>query len=674
MDMIDCPYEEVPEQNPHLGDRDIKAGAITSLSDRDLKWHLADLRRRWEEERDNGAFNCNITLGVPYPPCTRPVCDLGSTTLSEMVFGGRHLGKKILLQIVDFFERIDQVCALVKDEEDRAAIMELYHVPNGGQGPAGEPLKKGQAVILKEPTFGTYVDTNWKISTSKWTSLFLGVDHVTDVVWMDMEGTHVPEKWRDSFLSGPEVPVRPPLLAPGPTLRPSVSEPDNDDFLQMYWEAQSDPPLVDYATFSTPVEVRQSLPGRGSGLFTKQAVSAGGLLLCEKALGYAWYHCECCQCNQPSKLFFSETKTGLIGGQARLLSQVINKLRLNPELYSQFQQLYRGEYQGAPELVVDGHPVVDTFHVAKVIALNGMGAPRSSRTVFMGNMRRDFPTQPSYYSCGLWALASRINHCCLANCRRSFIGDMLILRATKDLAAGTELFINYCDGPGGTPTTGSDVQGKLTRVWGITCQCTLCSTYKDSPPEPLLAEPRRLFEQLVQLLDPSLVRPDFVTDGARSMLRQLENMEELKDLIARLGTAPVPHFEFALFCMDLAYRQKRVEDFSAAAINALRCLELLGFEITAHPFDADIIPSVQNQFLINSWGVANDTALRAFELLLEVYGERHPALLSVIRGYGRRLYSMVVGQEATVANDSARFGLEDQTVSIGRLQLRIVGV
>ncbi|KAK7917776.1 hypothetical protein PG985_011384 [Apiospora marii] len=421
----------------------------------------------------------------------------------------------------------------------------------------------------------------------------------------------------------------------------------------MNGEAESTPPLVDYATFSTSVEVRQSLPGRGFGLFTKQAVSVGELLLCEKALAYEWSGEEPEDRRYPpGRLLFSDTRTGFFGGQARLLTQLVQKLRRNPETYHQFQQLYRGEYEGVPQLVVDGQPVVDTFHVAKVIALSGMGAPRSSQLVYD---RRDSPRRSAYHACGVWALASRINHCCLANCRRSFIGDMLIVRATQDLTAGTELLFSYCDTPGGTPEIGPDVQQKLMRTWGFMCRCALCCTYREASPEPLLVEPSQRLRELGCLIyDPNFFVGEGVLAGFKPILRQLEEVGGVKDLIARLVAAPVPHFEMADFCVELAAYQSHVLEPSAALVNFLRGLKLLGFQITAYPVGAERAVSVQTPLVITSWGVANETALRAVTGLVGLYGRLHPGLVPAMRGYGRRLYSMIVGQEATAASDCWR--------------------
>jgi hypothetical protein len=44
-----------------------------------------------------------------------------------------------------------------------------------------------------------------------------------------------------------------------------------------------------------------------------------------------------------------------------------------------------------------------------------------------------------FHSCGVSPLASYINHSCYSNVRRSFIGDMMIVRAIQDLFANTEL-------------------------------------------------------------------------------------------------------------------------------------------------------------------------------------------------------------------------------------------
>ena len=56
-------------------------------------------------------------------------------------------------------------------------------------------------------------------------------------------------------------------------------------FSRMDKQALKSNPIIGCATFSKPVEIRPS-PSQGRGLFTTRDVSAGELLLCEKAFAY----------------------------------------------------------------------------------------------------------------------------------------------------------------------------------------------------------------------------------------------------------------------------------------------------------------------------------------------------------------------------------------------------
>ena len=130
------------------------------------------------------------------------------------------------------------------------------------------------------------------------------------------------------------------------------------NFDQMYKQAESTPPIIDCATFSAPVEVRES-PGRGKGLFTTKAVSAGDLLLCEKAFAYSFAGDE--QSRKQTKILMNlATKRMVVGGQAHLLTQIVQKLYHNPSLSAEFGDLHHADYQKATVLETDGIPVVDS--------------------------------------------------------------------------------------------------------------------------------------------------------------------------------------------------------------------------------------------------------------------------------------------------------------------------
>lgn len=118
-------------------------------------------------------------------------------------------------------------------------------------------------------------------------------------------------------------------------------------FRRMYKEADLTL-LIDCATFSSLVEVRPS--GRGQGLFSTAPVSAGQLLLCEKAFAY-----KSAETDRAVQIYQGSWKTRV--GKPALVTQIVQKLYHNPEHVQLFCNLY-GESLMPSE--VDGYPIVNT--------------------------------------------------------------------------------------------------------------------------------------------------------------------------------------------------------------------------------------------------------------------------------------------------------------------------
>jgi len=72
-------------------------------------------------------------------------------------------------------------------------------------------------------------------------------------------------------------------------------------------------------------------------------------------------------------------------------------------------------------------------------------------------------------------MASSLNHSCISNVRRSFIGDLKIIRATCDIPADTELEFWYK-----VPTGDYDEMQKGLRNWGFQCTCAMCLDLKNT--------------------------------------------------------------------------------------------------------------------------------------------------------------------------------------------------
>lgn len=132
------------------------------------------------------------------------------------------------------------------------------------------------------------------------------------------------------------------------------------DFLDMYKQAEATPPIIDCATYSAAVEVRES-PGRGRGLFTTRKVAAGDLLLCEKAFGYRFVDKDGAGQHKKTGILMNlVTKRIVVGGAADLLPELVQKLYHDPEASKLFTNLHHGDYSPVSVDEVDGKPVVDS--------------------------------------------------------------------------------------------------------------------------------------------------------------------------------------------------------------------------------------------------------------------------------------------------------------------------
>ncbi|KAJ1328171.1 SET and MYND domain-containing protein 4 [Microdochium nivale] len=440
-------------------------------------------------------------------------------------------------------------------------------------------------------------------------------------------------------------------------------------FRQMYKQAKAVIPLIDCATFSAPVEVRSS-PGRGNGLFTTVPVSAGQLLVCEKAFGYSYAGEDlpgsmCLMINMA-------TKKGVMGGQVHLLNQLVQKMYHDPRARDAFYELHHGDYDVTAVSTVDGKPVVDSFLVSQILSLNTFGAPRTSRNsshMHSGegredNNKTDSESEGKFSTSGIWLLASRINHSCVGNCRRSFIGDMQIIRAARDLEAGTELLFPY-RAPQKMQSY-SEVQKGLTN-WGFVCACELCLSRKQTT-SGMLARHKVLHGKLAEIFNRQQLRPAGIT-AAQRVLEQMEETypppppsSEGSELGATVRLELWdPYFALGRACLS--------GGGPVACIQMIvKGLESLGFVMTA------IIPSggggggsssvkkTKKKQSVSSpppllevarWGHMTDMVPWAFLQLYRAYEALGAAseVLAAAKRYAGVAYSIIVGEEDTLGEE-----------------------
>jgi hypothetical protein len=144
-----------------------------------------------------------------------------------------------------------------------------------------------------------------------------------------------------------------------------------------------------------------------------------------------------------------------------LTKVIVQKLLDNPSQIDQVMDLF-GDYRSIGKQVLHGEDgaVVDTFQCHDIVCRNAFG-PGAVISGEEENIRKA--------STGLWLMAAYVNHSCVANAEKDHIGDLLTMRAKRDIQAGEEITHQY------DASTDYDArQEALMRTWGFNCNCALC--------------------------------------------------------------------------------------------------------------------------------------------------------------------------------------------------------
>ncbi|KAI7721533.1 hypothetical protein KC353_g1276 [Hortaea werneckii] len=165
------------------------------------------------------------------------------------------------------------------------------------------------------------------------------------------------------------------------------------------------------------------------------------------------------------------------GIQTSLLYNTVQKLMHNSNEANRFFDLYDGGYSPQCKAqMIDGVAAIDTFQTQAIIERNGFGFDSRISENFLENevKKRQAAGNPST---GIWITASFMNHACDGNAARAFLGDMMLVRASKDIAKGQEILIPYLE-----PDMDHTVTlASLQQQWGFTCHCAICTAEAEVP-------------------------------------------------------------------------------------------------------------------------------------------------------------------------------------------------
>ncbi|KDQ61214.1 hypothetical protein JAAARDRAFT_77211 [Jaapia argillacea MUCL 33604] len=273
-----------------------------------------------------------------------------------------------------------------------------------------------------------------------------------------------------------------------------------------------------------PIEVKPT-DGRGGGrgVVATRDIKLGELLVVAKPFASAFvpnkeYAEYVMSLNMRTKVIDSHCRTALV-------SRAIDKLYGNPDLSAQVYGLYAGPKCDKPPpaypLPVGSSPSrtyssvgsvdVDSERVEAVCTYNSFSLnsedpsqPGKSivETSYMGN---DSPS-------ALYLLPSLFNHACQGNARWECFGDVMAIRAARNISAGEEITISYC-----WSFSHSKRQEILTKHLPQGCACTLCQQ-DISDGKSALA--RR--DKLAAVFDSRSDLEDMSLERRRSLLKEIE--------------------------------------------------------------------------------------------------------------------------------------------------------
>lgn len=317
-----------------------------------------------------------------------------------------------------------------------------------------------------------------------------------------------------------------------------LSERENGDydFSMMAKSATAQHYLLDHASFIKRVKVATA-GSRGRGLFATETLKAGDIIFVEKAFYIAHR-----DGRDISVLINVSTDRVSLGTQSLRLQGSIDKMIWNPTLANKYLDLFDGGKFGNEKefKVVDGKVAVDTFRVQSIAELNGFGCPRvKSRDKW----KLKTETSELDQSTGIWLQASYSNHSCIPNATRAFIGDMMIVRATRDIPVGGEILMAYAN----SDKPFDERQKRFKNGYGFKCDCDLCHA-EAKVPKITIGKRARLYKEIISFLTENRINDrNEHTFSAAKKARAKKLLGEIRDTYPKTYYEHLPRLD----CLDI---------------------------------------------------------------------------------------------------------------------------
>jgi tetratricopeptide (TPR) repeat protein len=200
----------------------------------------------------------------------------------------------------------------------------------------------------------------------------------------------------------------------------------------------------DVADFMGSVAVAD-IDGKGKGIIATGNITRGTLLLASQAFSMS-----------------ASDKAGRVdshGPRLFLIMSVLQRFHNFPDQTSEFYQLDCGPFSRAP--LPDG--IADVSRIQRICSINQVIIENEL------DLTESNSTDTEMLPCGLWMMPSFINHSCEPNAIRLFFGNLMMVRALKDIRQGEEILVDY------VPRSGDIRERRRVLLsFNFKCRCAWC--------------------------------------------------------------------------------------------------------------------------------------------------------------------------------------------------------
>lgn len=153
-----------------------------------LKFNITRAARQQSQQCSPGSLQTSTSfIPAPYPPCTRPFCELEKVLFNDLVLETHHRGTYLLVRVLTPQDRMTAIMAIVEDEKSEVFLLQLYHQVKMTE----DILVPGGILIIKDPYLKLTADGRHG----------LRVDHVSDVVFLLAHDKRVPSCWHSELMN-----------------------------------------------------------------------------------------------------------------------------------------------------------------------------------------------------------------------------------------------------------------------------------------------------------------------------------------------------------------------------------------------------------------------------------------------------------------------------------------